>query len=68
MLFGGLTREAVQSLRASRGWMGALVIAAGVTVSWEWGRLVRKAGFDGIALIQAASVAVVAVTRVLMPS
>jgi len=29
MLFGGLTREAVQSLRASRGWMGALVIAAG---------------------------------------
>jgi len=29
MLFGGLTREAVQSLRTSRGWMGALVIAAG---------------------------------------
>lgn len=29
MVFGGLTREAVQSLRTSRGWMGALVIAAG---------------------------------------
>lgn len=29
MRFGGLTREAVQSLRTSRGWMGALVIAAG---------------------------------------
>ena len=29
MLFGGLTREAVQSLRTSRGCMGALVIAAG---------------------------------------
>jgi len=39
----------------------ALVIAAGVTVAWEWGRLVRKAGFDGIASIQAASVAAVAV-------
>ena len=29
MVFGGLTREAVESLRTSRGWMGALVIAAG---------------------------------------
>lgn len=29
MVFGGLTREAVRSLRTSRGWMGALVIAAG---------------------------------------
>ena len=29
MVFGGLTREAVQLLRTSRGWMGALVIAAG---------------------------------------
>jgi phosphatidate cytidylyltransferase len=43
----------------------ALVIAAGVTVAWEWGRLVRKAGFDGIASIQAASVAAVAVTMAL---
>jgi phosphatidate cytidylyltransferase len=39
----------------------ALVIAAGVTVSWEWGRLVRKAGFDAIAGIQSAAVASVAV-------
>jgi phosphatidate cytidylyltransferase len=39
----------------------ALVIAAGVTVAWEWGRLVRKAGFDGIASLQAAAVAAVAV-------
>jgi sigma-E factor negative regulatory protein RseB len=29
MVFGGLTREAVRFLRTSRGWMGALVIAAG---------------------------------------
>ena len=27
----------------------ALAIAAGVTVAWEWGRLVRRAGFDAIA-------------------
>lgn len=39
----------------------ALVIAAGVTVSWEWGRLVRKAAFDAIAGIQSAAVASVAV-------
>jgi len=39
----------------------ALVIAAGVTVSWEWGRLVREAGFDAIAGIQSAAVASVAV-------
>ncbi|MGB6769395.1 MAG: phosphatidate cytidylyltransferase [Methyloceanibacter sp.] len=39
----------------------ALLIAAGVTVSWEWGRLVRKAGFDAIAGIQSAAVASVAV-------
>jgi phosphatidate cytidylyltransferase len=38
----------------------ALVIAAGVTVSWEWGRLVRIAGFDAIAGIQSAGVAAVA--------
>ena len=29
MMFGGLAREAVQSLRTSRGWLGALVVAAG---------------------------------------
>jgi phosphatidate cytidylyltransferase len=43
----------------------ALVIAAGVTVSWEWGRLVRKAGFDAIAGIQSAAVASVAVAMAL---
>lgn len=39
----------------------ALVIAAGVTVAWEWGRLVRGRGFDGIAAVQSAAVAAVAV-------
>jgi phosphatidate cytidylyltransferase len=39
----------------------ALAIASGVIVSWEWGRLVRKAGFDAIALMQSAAVAAVAV-------
>jgi CDP-diglyceride synthetase len=43
----------------------ALVIAAGVTVAWEWGRLVRKTAFDGIASIQAAAVAAVAVATAL---
>ena len=33
----------------------------GVIVAWEWGRLVRKAGFDAIALMQSAAVAAVAV-------
>jgi CDP-diglyceride synthetase len=40
----------------------ALAIASGVIVSWEWGRLVRKAGFDAIAMMQSAAVAAVAVT------
>lgn len=39
----------------------ALVIAAGVAVSWEWGRLIRQAGFDAIAVLQSAAVTVVAV-------
>jgi phosphatidate cytidylyltransferase len=39
----------------------ALVIAAGVTVSWEWGRVIRQAGFDAIAVLQSAAVTVVAV-------
>lgn len=38
----------------------ALAIAAGVTVAWEWGRLVRRAGFDAIAGVQSAAVAAVA--------
>ncbi|MGB2931968.1 MAG: hypothetical protein WBB88_06385, partial [Methyloceanibacter sp.] len=29
----------------------ALVIVAGIAVAWEWGRLVRGASFDAIALI-----------------
>src|SRR5262245_6295360 len=40
----------------------ALAIASGVIVSWEWGRLVRKSGFDAIAMMQCAAVAAVAVT------
>ncbi len=39
----------------------ALVIVAGVTVAWEWGRLVRGTSFDAIALIQAAAIAAIAV-------
>jgi phosphatidate cytidylyltransferase len=39
----------------------ALAIASGVIVAWEWGRLVRKTGFDAIAMMQAAAVAAVAV-------
>jgi phosphatidate cytidylyltransferase len=34
-----------------------LVIAAGVTVTWEWGRLVRGSGADSIARIQWVAVA-----------
>jgi phosphatidate cytidylyltransferase len=40
----------------------ALVIAAGVAVAWEWGRLVRGRSFDGTAAIQAAAVAAIAVS------
>ena len=43
----------------------ALVIASGVTVSWEWGRLVRQEGFDAVAALQSAAVAVVAVAAAL---
>ena len=52
---------ALGSVLASVWTFVALVIAAGVTVSWEWGRLVRKVGFDAIAGIQSAAVASVAV-------
>lgn len=38
-----------------------LVIAAGATIAWEWGRLVRDGGRDAIALLQAAGVAAVAI-------
>jgi phosphatidate cytidylyltransferase len=39
----------------------ALVIAAGVAVAWEWGRLVRGRDFDGIIAVQAAAVTAIAV-------
>ncbi len=38
-----------------------LVIAAGVIISWEWGRLVRGTSFDRIALIEAIGVAALAI-------
>ncbi len=38
-----------------------LVIACGVIVAWEWGRLVRGEGFDRIAALEAAGVAAIAV-------
>jgi phosphatidate cytidylyltransferase len=38
-----------------------LVTAAGVIISWEWGRLVRGSGFDRVALIEAIGVAALAV-------
>lgn len=39
-----------------------LVIAAGTTIAWEWGRLVRGEGWDTIALLQVAGVAAVAIS------
>ena len=45
-----------------------LVIAAGATIAWEWGRLVRGGGWDAIALLQAAGVAAVAISRHPRPS
>jgi len=38
-----------------------LVIASGVIIAWEWGRLVRGTSFDLIAAIEAAAVTAVAV-------
>ena len=38
-----------------------LVVAAGAAVTWEWGRLVRGIGLDGIAIVQATAVAAVAI-------
>lgn len=38
----------------------ALVILASVAIAWEWGRLVRSAGFDAAALAQTVSVAAAA--------
>lgn len=52
---------ALGSVLASVWTFVALVIAAGIIVAWEWGRLVRKAGFDAIAGIQSAAIGAVAV-------
>lgn len=38
-----------------------LVMAAGVIISWEWGRLVGGSGFDRVAVIEAIGVAALAV-------
>jgi phosphatidate cytidylyltransferase len=51
---------ALAAVIASPWTFAALVIASGVTVAWEWGRLVRGTSFDGIAMIQAAAVAAIA--------
>ncbi len=37
-----------------------LIVVSGVIVAWEWGRLVRGEGFDRLAIVEAASVAAVA--------
>jgi phosphatidate cytidylyltransferase len=39
-----------------------LVIAAGATIAWEWGRLVRGEGWDAITLLQTAGVAAIAIS------
>jgi phosphatidate cytidylyltransferase len=38
-----------------------LVMAGGVIVAWEWGRLTRGNGFDGTAVVAAVSVSAIAV-------
>ena len=38
-----------------------LVVIAGAILAWEWGRLTRRGGFDGPFMIEAVSVAAVAV-------
>ncbi|MGV1013411.1 MAG: phosphatidate cytidylyltransferase [Methyloceanibacter sp.] len=38
-----------------------LMILASVILAWEWGKLVRGAGFDATALLQAAGIAAVAI-------
>jgi phosphatidate cytidylyltransferase len=56
-----LAALALGAVVANQWTFAALVIAAGVTVAWEWGRLVRRQGFDAISAIQAAAVAAIAV-------
>jgi len=42
-----------------------LVLVGGGLVAWEWGRLTRGNGFDGVALIEAVSVASVSILATL---
>lgn len=39
----------------------ALVVACGITVAWEWGRLVRNREFDAIFVLQGSAVAAIAI-------
>ena len=39
----------------------ALVLLASVAVAWEWGRLVRSAGFDAASIVQMVSIAAAAI-------
>jgi phosphatidate cytidylyltransferase len=56
-----LAAIALGAVMASPWTFVVLVIVAGVTVAWEWGRLVRGRGFDRVGWIQAAAVAAVAI-------
>jgi phosphatidate cytidylyltransferase len=52
---------AVGAVAASPWTFVALVVAAGVGVAWEWGKLTRADGFDLVAGIEVAAVAAVAI-------
>lgn len=52
---------ALAAVVASRWTFAALVIACGIAVAWEWGRLVRGREFDAVFALQAGAVAAVAV-------
>jgi phosphatidate cytidylyltransferase len=52
---------ALGAVVASPWTFAVLLIAGGVAVAWEWGRLVRGSGFDSIASIQAMAVAAVVI-------
>jgi phosphatidate cytidylyltransferase len=56
-----LAAIALGAVIASPWTFAVLVAAGGVVVGWEWGKLVRGAGRDLIAAVQAAAVAAVAV-------
>lgn len=56
-----LAAVALGAMVASRWTFAILVIACGVAVAWEWGRLVRAREFDAIFVLQAGAVAAVAI-------